>query len=666
MASNVAVLLFSFSTILFSIASFQTVGSDSFEHSILLLVIAGLSWSAGSVVGYFVPAMRESASKKAVTIRWSAVALMALSILTAPWVGAGSLGFVVGVVAMFCSGLLLPATIGLKSDEIESAREAYAKSLIGGALASAVSAALLAWRGTGPLFPLAAAALFLAPILEPALFFAEQNFKRRWAAVPLAVLAIAAAFIVPGPSGISVEEVTVAEPYGATAAYEFRDGRKLDVYVLGTGAVHHASRLNADTIQKSVRTLTATELQVGAEAPSVNHPEISVQGGSARRRLAAESRRFDLIQILLPTAVPESHPRLGASAEGTVTVEALRLYFDRLKDEGMLQVIGRSSGADGQAVLSTIAEAWKKSARRELDLHAVAATSEGGKTLETVIVRMKPFLREERDKLGGILKVGKADSGLNWMLVSDASGEVLTDDRPFVGMVSAASTEARVVMWAAILAVLGLIGWVAMQERRKGLASRWQTASVATYFGGLGLSFAFFQAYFVLRAIRGWGMPSIAGPLVLAAIFVSLAAGATMFAGHPRRRFGVRIQPLANFVFAVIFTYLGSALFEPLVASGSEWLSAFVGMSVLIPFGLLGGAFLPNALEEASEKLAPRVLSLLWALYVAGISLGIYGAVSIGLENGLDGVFLAGLFCFAWVAIFSGLVRPWNVRKANI
>lgn len=665
---HVAVLLFSFSTILFSIASFQTVGSGLFENSILILVGAGLSWAAGSAVGYFVPAMRESNSKSAVCIRWVAVVAMALAILVTPWLGSGLLGGLAGFVAMFGSGLLLPTTIGLKSEELEVTHDAYAKALIGAALAAAVSAALASWHGEGPMFALAAAALFLAPVLEPSLFFSQENFKRRWVAVPLVVLAAAMMFFTPGEKEASVAGVTVITvetPFGAAAAYEFRDGRKLDVYVLGAGAIHHAAGLNRERIEKSVRSLTATELQVGSEAPHIDSAEISVVGGSARRRLAAESRRFDLIQILLPASVPKSGPSLGADAEGAVTVEALRLYFDRLKDEGILQILGRAESEQGQAVLATVAEAWKKSARRELDLHAVAVTSADGKTLETVFVRMKPFLREERDKLGEILKVGKPESGVNWMLVSDASGEVLTDDHPFVGLSKPVSSERHTLLGVAIFAVLGLIGWVAMQERRKGLASRWQTASVATYFAGLGLSFALFQTYFVLRAIRGWGMPGIAGPLVLAAIFVSMAAGATMFAGRPGRRSGVRIQTLANFVFAVIFTYLGAALFEPLVASGSEWLSAFVGMSVLIPFGLLGGAFLPNALEEAGEKLAPRVMSLLWALYVSGLALGIYGAVAIGLESGLDGVFLAGLFCFAWVAIFSGLVRPWNVRKSG-
>jgi hypothetical protein len=86
-------------------------------------------------------------------------------------------------------------------------------------------------------------------------------------------------------------------------------------------------------------------------------------------------------------------------------------------------------------------------------------------------------------------------------------------------------------------------------------------------------------------------------------------------------------------------------------------------MSVLIPFGLFGGSFLPNALEEASEKLPPRAIFLLLALFAIGSGIGIAIATKLGIENGLDVVFLSGLFCFAWVAIVSGLVRPWVNRK---
>lgn len=639
---------------------------QSFQNAIVVFVLAGLAWAVGSVAGYLLPALRQTSTPQSRMLRWAALLVFAVCALAWPWVGVGVGGSSLVIIALLASGTLVPSIIGLKYEETSVMRDAFAKSLVGASIGALLSAVLIGWRGPGALFVIAAAFALLAPVFESAIFFAAEKSPKRWMLLPLAAIGLGLSFVAPATlgeptAGFSAEP----EPFATEAVFHFRPDRKFDIYIAGLGAAHAAARIKPETLASSVRSLSAVELNPDV-AQIANVPagtDIKIETGTARRRLAGESRRFDLIQVVVGEGGDTNEQRFGSRAESGLTVESLRLYLERLKDDGFLQIIGKSSGARAQSILSTLAESWKKSARRDVDLHAVAVTSESGKFLETVIVRMKPFTREERDKLGEVLKVSK-DGGMAWMLVSDAAGSVLTDDRPFGGAVTPTDGN-RSVMWLAILVVLGLIAWVAVQERRKGLASRWQTASVATYFGGLGVSFAFFQVFFVLRAIRGWGIPSAAAGLVLAALFFSRAAGATLFAGHPRRRYGVRIQPLANFVFAVMFTYLGAALFEPLVATGSEWLSAFVGMSVLIPFGLLGGAFFPNALEEASEKLAPRVLSLLWALYVAGTALGGYLASVVAYENGLDVVFLAGLFCFAWVAIFSGLVRPWNVRKVG-
>lgn len=387
----------------------------------------------------------------------------------------------------------------------------------------------------------------------------------------------------------------------------------------------------------------------------------TVISGADRRALAAETRRFAVIQVILPS--DEAAPS-GVFDEGTWTVEALRLYFDRLKDDGFLlltpQLASPFDLSVSQARLTTLAEAWKKSARRDLDLHAVSVKSSKG-NLEAVLVRMKPFLREERERMERLL--GANDSQRAYPLVSDASGSVLTDDQP---LAQSGIELNRPVFWSLLVAIVMLIAGVSWQERRKELASRWQTASVATYFAGLGLSSAFFIAFFLMRALRTWGVPSMAMGLAMLTILLSNAAGAAFFAGAPGRRSGVRFQPLANFILAVMFTYLGALLFEPLARSGYTWLSALIGMTVIAPFGLFGGAFVPNALEEAQEKLAARALVLVWALYAVGTATGLYAGFVLGLKNGLDAVFLAGLFSFLWVAIFSGLLRPWNVRKFSV
>ena len=648
MASNIAVFLLSFSTVVFSIAGFRSLEEYSFEWSVTLLAIAGLSWAVGSVLAYFVAPLRQLATRNALVVRWTGTITFALAICTWPWLANETSACALTAVIFLCAGALVPSIISLKTDEEGELRDSYAKSLVGSAAGAMTSAALMGWRGPGALFPIAAAVAFLAPVVEPRLFLKlGAPLSRRWITAPMAVVALGLAFAAPSREPVNPTMLAPALT-GFETVFKFRGDRKFDVYGIGAGIARQVALMNPGLTESSVRNFTVSER-------------------NGRRRLAGESRRFDLIQVLGPME-PEGNggQSFEARSEGTLTVEAMHLYFERLKDDGFLQIIGRSTGESAQATLATIGEAWKKSARPDVDLHAVAITGDGGKTLETVIIRMKPFTREERDRLTGLFKVPKNDEGasvLSSTLVSDSSGAVMTDNRLFVGSIKTSSTSTRVITWFGVAFLLALIVWVAMQERRKGVASRWQTASVATYFGGLGMSFAFFFVFFALRAIRAWGVPTIAIGLTLAALFISLAAGATVFAGNTKRRSGVRFQPLASFVLGAMFVYLGDGIVQPLTASASEWISAFVGMSILIPFGLLGGSFLPNAFEEASEKLAPRALSLLWAIYAAGTALGIIIATSTGLENGLDVVFLAGLFCFVWIAIFSGLVRPWNVRK---
>lgn len=646
MALNMAVLLFSFSTITMAMAAFSRSDEHSFESAVVMLAVAGLAWALGSVMGYLVPAVRQLVTKAALTIRWAAVAAFALAATLWPWGVGDSCGTLLLALSFFSAGLFVPAVIGLKADAPEEMREAYEKSMIGAAIGALMGALISRFCGGNALFAITAVGVLLAPALQPGLFFSKAPGNRRWASAAFAVLVFGAIWMAPAGSEKKLDTANAAEYVGVESVFQFRPDRKFDVYVLGREAADFASQVRESTRENAIRSWTA-------------------HASNGRRKLLDESRRFDLIQVVEPASGANgAGARSAMRAEGVITVEALRLYFDRLKDDGFLQILGRQSGASAQSVLATVAEAWKKSARRDVDLHAVAVMSGAGSDFETVVVRMSAFSRDERERLGEKLQVGK-QPGLATGLVSDSSGAVLTDNRPFGVSAGETGSGGRAVLWGTVVVLLGLIFWVTRQERRKELASRWQTASVATYFGGLGMSFAFFHVFFVLRAMRDWGMPDLAVGFALAAVFGSTAVGAVLLAGHPRRRYGVRIQPLANFVFATLFTYLGAALFEPLTASGSEWVSAFVGVSVLVPFGLLGGAFLPNALEEASEKLAPRVLSLLWAIYAAGTALGVYVALLVSLKNGLDVVFVTGLFCFAWVAIISGLVRPWAVRKTN-
>ncbi len=661
-------------------AAFRAMQANAFEQGVLGIVAACVIWSMGAVASRYWP------EAKTRNLRWIALSVMMVASVAWPWVGPSVFGWLLlGVAALF-SGILLPLNIRYSDTAPEEMRDAYAKMLIGGSIGGLSGALIEALFGTGGIFVFAGAALGLAPFLEPKKFFESQSGelpKTRFAVLPLsAALLLSAGFAPATWTTPSDQSQVTAESFGNEMTLSQVAGaavlRKADLFVSGVDVASHLKSISPDILSAGIRSITAVEESPNHYAAISDFAvpdgvEFVYLTGDGRRSLRAENRRYDVIQILTPPdlGAPSFSQSVLASPQGSLTIEAIRLYVDRLKEDGIIHFPRAIHGAWAQSALSTVAEAWKKMAKANVNLHALAVgrppSSESGMPLvvKTMILRMKPFLREERDVAGARFKVSDDQNGNVWILATDGSGTILTDDRPVIAGGWARNTFADVLILIALLSFVGIVFWIVSHERRKEITSRWQTFSVATYFGGLGISFAFFQVFFVLRATRMWGVPEIAMALAMGAIFISLAAGATVFASHPKRRYGVRIQPLANFVFAVLFTYLASALFEPLVASSPVIIATFIGMSVLMPFGILGGSFFPNALEEASEKLPPRAITLLWAMYSLGTGIGIFAGTYVSIAYGLDVAFLSGLFCFAWVAIASGLIRPWSVRKTT-
>lgn len=684
MVSNISVLLFSLCTFQVVFGAYRALQTNSFETGVVGIVTTCVIWALGAVCG------RSWPGTNLLALRWIALSLMLASTIAWPWVGPGMFGWILLALAALVSGLVLPRHVMHSDSDPELMRDAYAKMLLGGGIGGLSGALIAVLFGTGGIFVFAAAALVLAPFLDPKSFFplsAGSLPRARYAALPIsAVLLLLVGF---APSNWSVvqeidpqESLLAEKSFGSelvlAPAGDVEPSRKFDIFISGVNVSDHLNSISQDVLTTRIRSITAVEespkhFAAMAEFSAPDGVEFQSFTGDGRRRLLAENRRYDVIQILtLPSlGSPAFEQSAFASPQGSLTIEAIRLYVDRLKEDGVIHVPRAIHGAWAQSALSTFAEAWKKMARPNVNLHVLAiGKTPSGKTgeplvVKTMILRLKPFMREERDLAGANFKVSDEPNGNAWILATDGSGTILTDDRPVIAGGWTRTTYSDFLILVALLSFAGIVFWIVSQERRKEVTSRWQTFSVATYFGGLGISFAFFQVFFVLRATRMWGVPEIAMALAMSVIFISLAAGATVFAGHLRRRFGVRIQPLANFVFAALFTYLASALFEPLVASSPVVIATFIGMSVLMPFGILGGAFFPNALEEASEKLPPRAITLLWAMYALGTGIGVYAGTYVSIVYGLDVAFLAGLFCFAWVAIASGLIRPWTVRQTG-
>ena len=678
MVNNISVLLFSLATFQIGFGVFRALESAAFEQGVFGLVLGCLCWAVGAV------ASRPLTGPKPYRMRWMTYLTMLLATAAWPWVGIGNFGWILLGLAAFMSGVFIPLHVRYV-EQSEALRHAYGRMLVGGALGSFSGALIDSMFGVGGVFAFASAAISLAPFLEPSLFFGERLAKfekARFVSLPLAAALLVMVGLAPDPKASHESQVASALPtsFGNDLALGPVGGeaRKLDILIAGSNVEEHFRLISEDVLKAHVSSVTlfeedplAAKSIAALQAPE--GVELKAMSGDVRRFLRSENRRFDVIQILTLKGLGES---IGSSSvvspeRARVTVESVRLFLERLKEDGVLHFPRTVHGEWAHSVMATLAEAWKKLARPNVNLHilGIADSGDGPMSLRTAMIRLKPFMKEDRDaaeKAMGIVPTDNESSAAGqyrWVLATDGSGLILTDDRPILGQAWTSGPFPSVLLALTAILFCGIVYWIVSQERRKEITSRWQTFSVATYFGGLGISFAFFEVFFVMRAMRVWGVPDIAFALAMGAILGSLALGATVFASHPKRRYGVRIQPLANFVFAVLFTYLALALFEPLMNSSPVWVACFIGMSVLIPFGVLGGSFFPNALEEASEKLPPRAVSLLWALFAIGSGIGICGGAYVSLSYGLDLAYLSGLFCFAWVAISSGLIRPWNVRK---
>lgn len=668
MKSHLGVGFIAVSTTFFATALYSVTEAVSADSAFATTLILALGWALGAIIASTLGNERRHLG----WLRAAGLACFALAETGMAFVeptGSIAIGIIAvqGVLAGFLLVTMVCSHLELHRD-VASMRASFVAFLAGkgaGFLLGGIMVSLVSPEQRNSLLPMSAV-FALIPLAAGHLVEATESRLRlfRGGAICLmlvAVIAVLSSGKIVFPKNELNRETPVVDL--VRVPYLVRAGRGLDVFLIG--------RVPADAVKSHIeagaRGVTAV---VSAERLPPDYlalqtregTALAIFSGSGRRRMETEARRFDLIQIFL-----ESEFVSGKSAEQTealLTVEALRNYLDHLKPDGMLQFLPPAEGVTGrraQAVLATVAEAWKRSGRKDIDLHSIVVGHLSSSEADVMMVTLKDVLKIERDRFGEQFRVGQSERG--WVLPSDSSGPVMTDDQPYLRAGTPGGFLGWILGTAAAVMLIALTVWIAAKERRRGVDSRWQTFSIVVFFGGLGLAFSLFSTFFEMRAMRDWGRPDLASAVLLAALAAFSALGAQLFAGHPQRRYGVRIQPLANFVFAAVFAFLAGAVVHPLVASGGEIFSFIIGTSMLIPYGLLGGAFFPNAMEEAAGKLQPKSMYLLWASFAAGTCLGLYIGTSLSASAGLSAVFLAGVFVFAWVAIIGGLVRPFSIRK---
>ncbi|MGH8629710.1 MAG: spermidine synthase, partial [Burkholderiales bacterium] len=142
----------------------------------------------------------------------------------------------------------------------------------------------------------------------------------------------------------NLDDLAYLRDLTSAAAYWIRSEARTLILGAGAGAdifqaiVHGARRIDAVELNPQVVELVERDLAEFSGKP-YSQPEVSLRLGEARGFVASTRERYDLIQVGLLDSAAASSAGLYALSEGYLyTVEALRLYLNRLAPAGLLSI----------------------------------------------------------------------------------------------------------------------------------------------------------------------------------------------------------------------------------------------------------------------------------------------------------------------------------------
>jgi len=123
-----------------------------------------------------------------------------------------------------------------------------------------------------------------------------------------------------------------------------------------------------------------------------NHPNVSAIIGEGRSFLRSTDKQYDIIQMFSNHS--SSSITQGSTAAGVAylqTLEAYLEYFSHLTDDGLMQINHHIY----PRMLTTAAQAWHQSGRKDFYKHALVIEPRVADTLPTLLINMKPWTQDE-------------------------------------------------------------------------------------------------------------------------------------------------------------------------------------------------------------------------------------------------------------------------------
>lgn len=497
------------------------------------------------------------------------------------------------------------------------------------------------------------------------------------------------------------------------SAVAYRAVRPAHVAVLDAGTAQRvdqalqlgAGRISAVEANRSFRTLLCEHFAAW-RIPACDPARVRWVDSSARAALATDARRYDLISLPVD-ADPAGVDALRIDHDSTV--EAVRLYLDRLAHGGLLAIEGparvppnlslrmldsvaralRANGADHPDQHIVLVRGWRQfvllAAPQPLDAAALAAIRDFCASRGFDLAWLPDMQRAEANRFQQLARpwyhdaarrlLGAADMASDDMRdTAGLEGTPVTDDRPF---------PARSTRWSSLPAALSgtpaerarldtalLLGITALftvtlgalllivapllalpRRRTDSQPGRWR---VLAHFALIGLAFLSMELAWIQRMEMLFRQPVLATTLVLAA-FLAFAGLGSAWAQRQARRaplllwVGIAVIALAG----AVYLYVAPTLFS--ILSGQHLAVRLVAATALLaPLAFAMGLPFPLGLAAVAQQ-SPDLVPWAWAINGATSVVAAAAAPLLAATIGFHGL-VGGAICAYLLLPLAGLV----------
>jgi spermidine synthase len=432
-------------------------------------------------------------------------------------------------------------------------------------------------------------------------------------------------------------------------------------------------------------------------------PRVRFVNDEARSYLARSRDRYDFLQIsLIDTWAATAAGAFVLSENSIYTVEAWRIFLDRLTDGGVLSVSRWYSETEPAEIyrLVSLAVASLNAAgveRPRGHLVLIRSTPKAGIGVGTLLVSRTPWDAADVERLAQRTGALQFETMLSPRQVADetiaqlTSGQNLaqflagyqvnisapTDDSPFFFQMlrlrdmfkphllradkSTSNMQAVVVLGALLLTVLGLSALcivvpLALSSEGRAAAG---SAPLVLFFSAIGLGFMVIETSLMQRLIVVLGHPTYGLSVVLFTLLLSSGLGSYLTRGVASpalARTGVR---RLGFLLVVL---LATGIGLPVVARSTEAATTAVrivtSIAMLFPAGVLMGMAFPLGMKVAAAR-APQLAPWLWGINGAFSVCATVLAIAVALTTTISMAFWLGCasYLVALVA-FARAARP--------